>query len=215
MVSINPTKIKDNERGVLSGRTGSGKSTLAKYLIMDKVNLVIIDIKGDFEPINPKYATATTPEELQHSKKGGPVLYRPSPEFSEPDNLDAVFKWIYYREHTFVYIDELTATLRSAVSFPRWLQAIVQQGRGKDIGFLGCTQRPANVPPFIFSEAEKLWTFKLRLPQDIERMAEYMGPEIETQGWSKEHSFWFYDIHQEHPVEKILKLPTQIGGKTT
>ncbi len=154
------------------------------------------------------YRVATSLTELSRSREDC-LVYRPTPENSEPETYDKLFKWVYERRHTFVYIDELTAVTRSALSYPQWLRAIYVQGRSMGIGILAATQRPTLIPLFCLSEAQKFWSFYLLLHADRKRMAEWMGPRAEEEP-REMYGFYYKDTLTREPTrEYVLKL----GGK--
>ena len=201
----NALRIGSSERGLLVGQTRTGKSTLANYLIQTKPVLLVIDPKGDFQ-LNRKAVTISNPNQLHNTKE--PVIhYQPSPEYSDYSDYDDVFRWVFYRGNTFVYVDELTAvTGRTAQSYPIWLRSLYTQGAGKGIGVLAATQRPANLPLFVFSESFRFWAFFLLLERDNKRMAEYMG-DVVLRRHHDTHSFFFRDILVHRPAaEYVLNL---------
>jgi hypothetical protein len=196
-----------DQRGVLTGQTGMGKSTLANVLIFDKPWLFVLDVKRNFE-LSREYLIARNPDELDkvsrelHGSKRSAILYRPDPEYSTYEELDLIYKWIYQRGSTFVYIDEMTATVgRSSLSYPPSLRSIITQGRGLGIGVLMATQRPSNLPMYVFSESQKFWKFFLLLRKDQQRMAEWMGDSVlEPRDFPRrsthtdEYTFFYRDI---------------------
>jgi hypothetical protein len=202
------------ERGLLGGATGSGKSTLAQYLIQDKwESLVIIDPKHDFEiPFDRKqYSIVSRPDELTKTNRTIQVC-RLDPESSSLADYDRIFKWIYLRRNTFVYIDEGIFVTQGPNKFPFFLQAIYQLGRSRGIGALCVTQRPVQMPGFIFSECSAFWMFRLVLGQDIEKLEEWLAPFRNKQGiisndfpgWDSRHSFWFRNIYNEAPATEFI-----------
>ncbi|MEM3469830.1 MAG: hypothetical protein QXZ36_03690 [Thermoproteota archaeon] len=179
---------------------------MAKVIIDNFDKLLIIDPKREFEPFREPDAIAETPEEL-HRIKLGIILYQPRPEVSEPEDYDTVFKWVYDTQDIFVYIDELTAVSRSSLSYPQWLRALYVQGRSRGIGILAATQRPSLIPLFTLSESRKFWKFFLLLKKDNERMAEFMGEEVEREHHAP-HSFYYKDIaNSMRAKEYVLDLP--------
>ena len=209
---VSPLYIGNNERGILTGQTNTGKSTLANILIRDKTNLLVFDAKRNFN-LNRNHEIATTPDEINEiSQTGKVILYRPEPEYLDMAWIDSIFHWVYLRKNTFVYIDELTAiTGRSAMSYSVWLRNCIVQGRGIGIGMLYATQRPSNLPMFLFSEAQRFWKFFLLLEKDNKRMAEYMGNEVlesDKPAHHDLHSFFYRDLsmRKSETREYVLKL---------
>jgi ABC-type oligopeptide transport system ATPase subunit len=222
--------IGATERGLLVGQTGSGKSTLANILLLDKKNLFVLDPKGNFE-LSRKHTICHNPDEIEEAEKkypGRAILYRPSPQYSSIAELDNIYRWIYLRGSTFLYIDEATATVgRSSLSYPESLRSLFTQGRGLGVGVLVSTQRPSNLPLYMFSESNKFWKFFLLLRKDQERMAEWMGSSIREppdfpskSRHSSKFSFFYRDISmrlqpsREYSIsEKMLKEMREIQKK--
>lgn len=198
-------EISPRERGILVGQTGTGKSTLANYLIQDKRNLVVLDAKHEFQ-LAREHVIMHGPDQLS-KKTDDVILYRPSPEFANQESYDRVFHWIYDRRNTFLYIDEATALLgRTGFSYPEWLRALYNQGRSLGIGVLASSQRPSNLPLFMFTESFKFWKFYLLLKRDNERMAEFMGERV-LSNHKNPHSFYYRSILSTSPArEFVLKL---------
>ncbi len=58
----------------------------------------------------------------------------------------------------------------------------------------GATQRPQNVPLESISESEHIFTFKLKLPRDVDRMKDVCGPAVEDAGdLPKRHYYYDHD----------------------
>lgn len=203
-MAMDALTIGSRQRGILTGQTGSGKSTLAKYLIRDRRNLLVIDPKHEFDPGRP-HKIVKTLHGLSRSREDC-IVYRPEPEDNDPDRYDILFRWVYERRNTFVYIDELTAVTKSALSYPMWLRAIYVQGRSMGIGILAATQRPTLIPLFCLSEAQKFWSFYLLLQNDRRRMAEWMGEIVETEPQERYGFYYKNTLTRERTREYVLKL---------
>lgn len=200
-----PLEMGGRQRGLLTGQTGSGKSTLAKYLILPQPNLLIIDPKSEFALPERDCRIVTELDKLS-GRRDDCIIYRPKPEDNEPERYDRLFKWVYERRNTFVYIDELTAVTRSPLSYPMWLRAIYVQGRSLGIGILAATQRPTMIPLFAMSEAQKFWSFYLLLSGDRKRMAEWMGDAVEREP-TERYGFYYKDtLTRGETKEYVLKL---------
>ncbi len=203
-----PLKIGRSQRGLLTGQTGSGKSTLARYLILPQPHLLIVDPKREYK-IDRPHKIYDNLEKLSRSRDDC-IIYRPKPEEMEPERYDRLFKWIFERRNTFVYIDELTAVTKSALSYPMWLRAIYVQGRSLGIGILAATQRPTMIPLFCLSEAQSFWSFYLLLQADRRRMAEWMGEIVEGEP-SQKYGFYYKNTSSRDKTrEYVLKIR---GGK--
>jgi hypothetical protein len=164
------------DRAVLVGQTGSGKTTLARYLLNDRikngVHVVVFDYKGRIDW--PEFETHTSLATLAKSKKQS-LLYRPSYEESQDDEtVNSVWEWLYRRGHTTAYIDELDA-ISSGEVYPHYYGACLVRGRELGVEVWSATQRPTKIPQRTLSESENVYSFKLRLPQDRERVEALTG----------------------------------------
>jgi hypothetical protein len=219
----NPMELNPVGRGLLLGQTRSGKTTLAEYLLIGKRNLVIIDPKHQF---NPPFEQSIVydPDELpdaarriykiqkEHPNRLIAINYRPSIDALEDSDIDRVLRWIFNRENTLVYVDELTAIVKGPQSYPRGLRAIYTMGGSKNVGILAGTQRPSYLPRFVFSETDTFWQFYLGLQDDRETAAEWMNPPSEDGRRaralinSEKYSFWFYQQGMTGPQQYKLQL---------
>lgn len=197
-------RIENDERGLLVGQTRSGKTTLGRVLIKEKQNLVVIDPKRDFVPLQDHvvvYEASELPRAGRHAD-GRAIVYRPSIHDLAIEKMDVVFQWIFERGNTYTYIDEVTTIIKHAQSYPMYLRAIYTQGRSRGCGILSATQRPSGIPGFCFTESDRFWKFFLSNPADQERMADYMGRiVVELDDYQSDdegglhsvtHSFFFY-----------------------
>lgn len=212
-------RLPRTHRGIITGQTGTGKSTLARLIVQqhrEALNSVIIDPKLQFDPVGMRakrtgYRIVTDPAKLSGITKQN-ILYRPGGEYNNPEDYDRVFRWIYDRKNTFVYIDELSALIgRSFQSYPPWLRQLYQQGRGLGITILAATQRPSGFPRFVFSESDQFWKFFLLLEDDQKTMAEYMGRTVlEPRDYPNhtahhdKHSFFYRDLTMQAPAAEHL-----------
>lgn len=227
--------IRRNDRAVFVGTTGSGKSTLAKALLWGQRHVVIVDPKrtfslpADFLPGHPAVtwdgetdmangARVSDPARFVEEWEGpGPLIYRPSvDETADPDLLDWLYLWVLDRGNTLLYIDE-TALASKATRAPRGLMACIQLGRERGVGTWTATQRPVNVPIITISEAEHMFVFRLRHPDDRQRMADYSDPRVAAAFPARfSHGFWYYADKRQllrfYPSAAIGPLANVRGG---
>lgn len=164
------------DRAVLVGQTGSGKTTLARYLLNDRTrngaHVVVFDYKGRIDW--KEYELCTSLKQLA-SAKSQSLLYRPTYEESQDDEtVNKVWEWLYRRGGTTAYIDELDA-ISSGEVYPQYYGASLVRGRELGIEVWSATQRPTRIPQRTLSESENVYAFKLRLPQDRERVEALTG----------------------------------------
>lgn len=158
------------DRVAFIGQTGSGKTTLARWLLQSRTYVVLLDVKGTISW--PGY---TLVKSLRAAEKLDPdeaprIIYRPTyDELEDWSVLDRFFRWCYERGNCTVYIDE-TMGICNGDSFPRWYGACLTRGRESGVEVWSATQRPLRIPQVTLSEAEHVYTFRLRMPQDRARV---------------------------------------------
>lgn len=202
-------RIRSSDRAVFVGATGTGKTTLAKGLMYGRKRIAVLDPKRTFWlPDSWSPTTYTTVAEFSRHEYQGPAIYRPTVQ--EIDALCEDFFAICFEEGNLtVYVDEaasVTKTTKAAHSYERCLR----EGRERNVGTWSATQRPVFLPRVIFTESEHMFIFRLRHPDDRERMEDYTDPQIESRV-PRGHQFWYYNdstqrlkFYREAEVSKEL-----------
>lgn len=163
------------DRAVFVGQTGSGKTTLAEHLLATRRFVVALDPKGLLKWKG--YQRFTSLDRLFKLKatEVPRIIYAPAyEELTDAETMDLFFRWVYERQHCTVYVDELYAITRGD-TYPWNMGACYTRGRERNVEIWGATQRPARIPQIVFSEAEHVYCFKLRMPQDRERVEQMTG----------------------------------------
>jgi len=194
----NPT-----DRALLVGQTGSGKTTLARYLLNHRKHRVVLDYKG---LINwPEYKRTTKLKELVKSKESA-LLYVPSYDESQDEEVaDKLWEWLFRRGGTTIYVDE-TAAITNGNVYPYHYGACLMRGREKGIELWSATQRPTRIPTVVLSESENVYAFKLRMPQDRERVEQLTGVTRDSISALKKREFLFSRQDGETVGPITLKL---------
>ena len=187
--------IKNSDRAFIVGTTGSGKTTLARALLCNRPDVVIVDPKGGFEwdsTYRPKAGGLITDDFalVQGWEGPAPIIYRPTIAVAA-HGMEPFWHWVWERRHTLVYIDEAAMLCPTRGVIPGGLARAIQQGRQREISVWSATQRPANIPVPLLSESEHVFTFRLRNPDDLKRMADYTDPAIRNEPVSG-HDFYYY-----------------------
>lgn len=197
-----------DERAVLVGRTGSGKTTLAEHLLRHYAFAVVLDPKRriTWEGFDRQESL----QAVSHSKFSH-VIYAPTWEEQwdyKPEAVEEFFRWIFHRENTMLYVDEVMRVSRGDV-IPSYYLACVTQGREIGVGVISSTQRPKKIPQVILSEAEHYYVFPLQLSQDRDRVLEVTG---ETVPLVRGHEFAYKRVGSDQTFARhILHLNTAEG----
>ncbi len=194
-----------SSRSFLCGKTGSGKTVAARVFLRNLPNYhqVIIDPKGKFDYPG---IVVTTPDEINDiaAESYQPIIYRPHADYiGDTDAYNGVLKWVWDRQNTTLYIDELSL-IGDGRRFPRYLRAIFVAGRGLNITVLACVQRPSGIPLYCIESSENAYGFQMPMIEDRIRMSktfhsDYMNVLPE---------YWFraYNINSGGDP-RLLKLP--------
>lgn len=173
IASVGAIAPRVTDRAFIVGQTGSGKTTLAEKLCCTR-----------------RYVAALDPKRLLNWEKSGFVvfrefgkfcdaparkvprrIYRPSiEELNAGEVIDQWYEWVYRTGQWTVYTDEV-ALVTEGQTIPVYFRACLQQGREHGVESWNATQRPMNVPNVIMSEAEHVYTFRLKMEGDRDKVA--------------------------------------------
>lgn len=193
-----------NERAVLVGKTGSGKSTLARALLVNCTNVIVLDTKREFTL--PQARVIDTYRKLPTGANPQPIIYRPCEAEDTLANYAALFRWLWKRGKTTIYIDEVSDVLVQGKQVLSEHKRLIKQGRSLKVRMITCTQRPRWVPLDILSESERYYMFRLLLDEDRKRMAEVMGPQV-LQDITTPHAWWYYHVGaNQPPSQHVLRI---------
>jgi hypothetical protein len=188
--------VEANQRVVAVGKTGSGKSFLMRFLVDQLHRVMVLDPKATIDPKIWRLEWANE-SKLRSLKKGKSerILVR-------AETLEEYSYWLQAAwdiGNIVIYIDELYALVEFGQSKPpKILSRIYTQGREKEVGVWGATQRPSWVPMFTLSESDWFFAFRTQLQDDRRRLAELMGEEV-LQPIADKHGFWVYNTEWDSP----------------
>ncbi len=191
-----------HDRLAVLGRTGSGKTTAAAWHLSGKdfnaQPWLIVNTKGD--PLLNEIAaiegvkTITlddTPEEQG--------LYIVSPQPGQHTALDLMFRRVWEKQDCGVYIDE-----GYMIEEPDGFNALLTQGRSRNIPMIVLSQRPAWISKFVFSEADFVQVFHLQHLADRKNVAQFVPMDIDLR-LPKHHSLW-YNV-AENELNRLSPVP--------
>lgn len=218
----NPSSItiSRQERCFLVGTTGSGKTTLADYLLARANHIVRLDPKHGYrmsktKADQPERTPVITDDFRVLVKHQGPEPITYQPSLWECQHLERFWDWIWWREQTILYVDEVLMVVPSAQRLPVGLARLIQQGRQRGIGTWTATQRPSRIPIPLLSESEHHFVFRLRHPSDLRRMAEYTDPAVEERPVSGHDFYYYYDTKQRFFRTNLNELKGGSNGRGT
>lgn len=209
-------KIQTDEHVFCCGKTGSGKSFLTEvYLAGFNSSVIKLDTKGEY------YERIRDGKEIWRGleeEKDYTVIFRLSdidqvqtqkiiyvPDFEEQtmDFYNALMKWIYDRENTTLWVDELMSIAESPRSYPIYLKALMTRGRSKNISVWALTQRVMDIPTIVLANSTHFFVFDLNLPQDREKIAKATG-QTEVLEKPGNYYFWYYKDGTNKPIRAKL-----------
>lgn len=198
--------IKSNEHVFVAGRTGSGKTYLTRKYLAGYKHVVVLDTKGKIEwPEIPEEEKTLVTKLSELEKAQTPkIIYRPN--WSELDfaYYDAFFQWVYARQNTIVWVDEVMSICPNPLKIPSYYKACLTRGRELGIGVWSLTQRPAGIPLVVMSEATHFFVFELNMKEDRKRLTEITGM-VQFMQKPKKYHFWYYNSEMDNPVLAVLK----------
>jgi energy-coupling factor transporter ATP-binding protein EcfA2 len=215
--------IKQDEHVFICGMTGSGKSQLAEiYLAGENFpHVVMLDTKGQVyerrKKRQPIWRGLEEKEDftvVEHLKDLGTVetdkiVYAPHFQEQDLDHYNSLLKWIYQRENTTLWVDEMMEVSPSAHKYPEYIKALYTRGRSKDVGVWACAQRTLDIPAIILANTTHFFVFDLNQPQDRKKMADSTGvPEfqIKPSTVGGKYSFWYFNYKMDKPQIAKLQL---------
>lgn len=221
--------IDATDQVVLIAGTGGAKSTLAATMTLPVASLVAIDEKGALELPRARVVelpkldpddTAGFDAAVRHAlawRKPGQgagatnrVILRPHElDIDDAAAHDRIFRAIYNRGETLVWIDEITATGATAQRVPPYLRALSARGRTRGLGLWTLSQSPFGLlPPIIRRNATYTILGSLD-PADVADLRR-PGAELAASIPRKSGRFILYRSGESEPFRLYLPIPPQL-----
>lgn len=205
----NQIHIQPDEHVFVPGMTGSGKSWLAEIYLAGYDNVVKLDTKGEVyerrkkdEPVWRGLEEGKDFVVVEHLKdletvQTPKIIY--APHFTEQtlDHYDSLMKWVYERENTTLWIDELMEVAPNPHKYPQYLKAIYTRGRSKNVSIWALAQRTLDIPGIVLSQTTHFFVFNLNQPQDRKKIADATGI-LEFYEQPGKHIFWYFKLGGLH-----------------
>lgn len=184
--------VKGDERVFLAGQTGSGKTTLARTLLINIDRLVIVDSKNG---LHDWQAESWSPGARHKLATGADVRIRVVDDDQAVDAMEVAWA----AGNTLVYIDEITLVIPVPQRVPQVVRQIWQQGRSRNVGGWGGSQRPVYVPRFFLSEATHFMIFRLVDIDDRKRLSGFAGKAVLNRPVDR-FGFYHYNVKLDRLV---------------
>ncbi len=169
-------QIKTNQRVFITGKTQSGKTNFAKYLIRQLKNYIIYDIKHEYSGFG--IVVRNKKEFLQALSRGYSQIVI-QPENLNKDFFNEICKIIFTKMTNMIFVVDEVHKFCTKNNIPYYLNAIVTVGASLKIGFIGISQRCANVHNDIIASSEYIISFYQFLDNDINKLKEFLGADAE------------------------------------
>jgi hypothetical protein len=176
------------QRTAIMGRTGSGKTQFASWLLLESYSAkqpwVIIDYK--YDDLLNSVDRITEIGLTDNPKHPGLYIIHPTP--GQDDEVEAWLWKVWATENTGLYFDE-----GYMIPDREAFNAILTQGRSKNIPAIILSQRPSWISRFVFSEADYYTVFHLNDRKDRKRVGEFLPQGAVEARLPEYHSRW-YDV---------------------
>lgn len=193
---------------MILGRRGTGKSVFVDTeltFLGKKTFIVLIDVKNEYT-----HFPVLNVESMLEQKKG--VCRVNSINYKGHDITDMyviaefIAENLFKRENCMLVIEELGAVCAKGgrlYDAMNKVGTIVQQGRKKDVGFIGISQRPQEVHTTFLSQADHIISFEVSSKHDLEAMSAYIDKE--RYEILKPHEFFHYNV-KENYLKRCYRL---------
>jgi energy-coupling factor transporter ATP-binding protein EcfA2 len=192
------TKLSPTDRYALVGKTGTGKSTFAAVIAAVLVPSVTdpetgevwattpwqvwwLDTKGDDRDLAKLVKWGFVPSSQRNPKNPrkdptpARVVWsiRPGDAGSIVTQAQAIISMALVRHRVLIVVDEYSQIVPSTRSAGTSLKDAFARGRGLQVGIIGCTQEPVDVPRQLLSQASHIILMDLSYPNDQKKARDF------------------------------------------
>jgi hypothetical protein len=200
--------LAPNDRYAFIGKTGSGKTqeaiVLSSYFaqtLHSPWEVWWMDTKGVKEDQTKLrawgYCNGSDPKDQQRAGGLRNALYfiiNNQNGYDVVDQVQAKCQEAYERGKVIVVIDEYTECVPSIRTIGYGLDSICSRGRGKDVGLIGLTQEPVNIPRKLISQASHIALFTVLFPRDVEYVKQFNKDYVPPQNRGDKHGFYWSHV---------------------
>lgn len=215
-----PVKILNNtERTIEIGRTGTGKTVAGLYWLSQsdlRKPWVIFNFKDDEHIESIENTRRISYEYVPRPKDEGLFVIDIAPGDTLGNDSSRLYKYfekLWARQNVGIFIDE-----GYMVGNNDAFDMCLTQGRSRRIPMIVCTQKPAWISTFCFSEASYFQVFDLNDSVDIDRVERFVPLDWEEEQPLAKHQSWYYDVSEDelvrlNPVPDMDKIREIFSGK--
>lgn len=200
--------LKPNDRVAIVGKSRSGKTHFATQLALRLMHamqhynarkhppnpwrMVALDTKQSDEDREKfdQIGLSTQDAKFVWRTPNTGIVFRPERKHkgSIKEQSAELFGQVYDRQNACVYIDEFTSVVENARECGEELDDVFVRGGGRNVGIIGLTQEPVNIPRKLISQSTHIFLFDLFHNNDRKVAKELFA------GWERPpdpHGFWY------------------------